>query len=132
MTFSTRLGGGLAVASLFALTSCSRAVTYSAGPTSPTREHLTADTPKQTVGGATFVAPADWTVAVRGPATILEAPEGDSRLALVDVRAPTADSAVSRAPDPTATPSSVVPMWSASLRPSVTASCAVEEGRPAS
>ena len=97
MTFSTRLGAGLAAASLFALTSCGRTVTYSAGSAGPAREHLTADTPKQTVGGATFVAPADWTVVVRGPATILEAPEGDSRLALVDVRAPTADSAVSLA-----------------------------------
>src|SRR5437867_1654187 len=97
MTVGTRLGGGLAVASLFVLTSCSRPVTYSAGPTSPTREHLIAATPKQTVDGATFVAPDDWTVVVRGPATILEAPEGDSRLALVDVRAPTADSAVSLA-----------------------------------
>jgi CubicO group peptidase (beta-lactamase class C family) len=51
----------------------------------------------ETVEGATFVAPAEWTVSVRGPATILEAPEGDSRLALVDVRAPGADSAVALA-----------------------------------
>jgi CubicO group peptidase (beta-lactamase class C family) len=97
MQFSTRLGAGLAAACLFALTSCSRAVTYSAGATGSAPEHLTADTPKQTVAGATFVAPAGWSVAVRGPATILEAPEGDSRLALVDVRAPTADSAVALA-----------------------------------
>jgi CubicO group peptidase (beta-lactamase class C family) len=59
--------------------------------------HLTADTPEQTVGGATFIAPADWTLSVRGPATILEAPEGDSRIALVDVRASTADAAVALA-----------------------------------
>ena len=38
-------------------------------------------------GGNAFIAPAGWSVTVRGPATILEAPEGDSRIALVDVRA---------------------------------------------
>ena len=34
---------------------------------------------------------------MRGPATILEPPEGDSAIALVDVRAPGADSAVAAA-----------------------------------
>jgi CubicO group peptidase (beta-lactamase class C family)/ketosteroid isomerase-like protein len=61
------------------------------------REHLAADTPKQTVSGAKFIAPADWSFSVRGPATILEPPEGDSRIALIDVRAPGADSAVALA-----------------------------------
>lgn len=97
MTFGTRLGAGLAVACLFTQTSCSRAGTYSAAQTGAAQEHLTADTPMQTVGGATFVAPANWSVSVRGPATILEPPEGDSHLALVDVRAPSADSAVALA-----------------------------------
>ena len=97
MTFGTRLGAGLAVACLFTQTSCSRAGTYSAAQTGAARQHLTADTPMQTVSGATFVAPANWSVSVRGPATILEPPEGDSHLALVDVRAPSADSAVALA-----------------------------------
>ena len=100
MPFSTRLGATvLTAACLFALTSCSRAVSSgtAAGAVAPAPERLTADTPKQTVEGATFLAPADWTFSVRGPATILEAPEGDSRIALVDVRAPTADSAVALA-----------------------------------
>lgn len=48
-------------------------------------ETLGADTPKTTTEGATFIAPAGWTVTVRGSATIVEAPEGDSRLAFVDV-----------------------------------------------
>jgi CubicO group peptidase (beta-lactamase class C family) len=48
---------------------------------------LSADTPKTTVLGNTFIAPAGWSVSVRGPATIIEAPEGDSRIVLVDVRA---------------------------------------------
>ncbi len=49
------------------------------------------------MAGASFIAPADWTFSVHGPATILTAPEGDSRIALVDVRAPSADSAVALA-----------------------------------
>jgi CubicO group peptidase (beta-lactamase class C family) len=49
------------------------------------------------VEGASFVAPAGWSIAVRGPATILQAPEGGSRLALVDVRARDADAAVAAA-----------------------------------
>ena len=91
-----RPGGPVrAIACLLALTSGTRAVL--AAQTSSTPEHLTADTPKQTVAGASFIAPADWTFSVHGPATVLTAPEGDSRIALVDVRAPTADSAVALA-----------------------------------
>ncbi|HSK03448.1 MAG TPA: serine hydrolase domain-containing protein [Kofleriaceae bacterium] len=59
-----------------------------AGPVAPAplaKERLAADTPRTTVAGNTFVAPAGWTIHVRGPATILEAPEGDSHVALVDV-----------------------------------------------
>jgi CubicO group peptidase (beta-lactamase class C family) len=112
MPLSTRLAGAaLASACVLALTACSSAVTPRTTATPPVAtssasvtqaaatvpEHLTADTPKQTAGGATFIAPADWTVSTRGPLTILEAPEGDSRLALIDVRAPSADSAVALA-----------------------------------
>jgi len=64
---------------------------------SSAKEPLTADTPKTTVLGNTFIAPAGWTVSVRGPATILEAPEGGSRIVLVDVRAKDADAAVAAA-----------------------------------
>jgi CubicO group peptidase (beta-lactamase class C family) len=63
----------------------------------PPSERLAVDTPRTTTDGATFIAPAGWTISVRGPATILEAPEGDSRLALVDVRASDADAAVAAA-----------------------------------
>ena len=58
---------------------------------------LTADTPKTTVAGNTFIAPAEWTVTVRGSATILEPPEGGGAIALVDVAAPDADAAVAAA-----------------------------------
>jgi len=68
-----------------------------AGAAPAASERLTADTPRNTVEGATFIAPAEWSVSVRGPATILEPPEGDSHIALVDVHAPTSDSAVALA-----------------------------------
>ena len=90
------LGGpARTIALLLGVTSCTRAVM--AAQNSSTSEQLTADTPKQTTAGATFIAPAGWTFSVRGPATILAPPEGDSHIALVDVRAPTADSAVALA-----------------------------------
>jgi CubicO group peptidase (beta-lactamase class C family) len=59
-----------------------------------TKVRLTADTPKTTALGNTFIAPTGWSVEVRGPATIVEAPEGDSRIVIVDVRAKDADAAV--------------------------------------
>jgi CubicO group peptidase (beta-lactamase class C family) len=68
-----------------------------APPAAPAAERLTADTPKTTVSGATFVAAAQWSIAVRGPATILEAPEPGSRIALVDVHGKDADAAVAAA-----------------------------------
>ena len=63
----------------------------------PQAAALTADTPKTTVTGNTFIAPAGWSISVRGPATILEAPEGGSYIALVDVTAKDADAAVAAA-----------------------------------
>ena len=63
----------------------------------PAPEKLAADSPRATVRGNTFVAPAGWTLSVRGPATIVEAPEGDSWIALVDVDAADADTAVAAA-----------------------------------
>ena len=50
-------------------------------------ERLSGDSPKTTVLGNAFIAPKDWSIRVEGPATILEAPEGNSCIALVDVQA---------------------------------------------
>ena len=58
------------------------------------KERLAADGPRTTVAGNRFLAPAGWSIWVQGAATILEAPEGDSRIALVDVKAKTAEEAV--------------------------------------
>jgi CubicO group peptidase (beta-lactamase class C family) len=60
-------------------------------------EKLSADTPQTTVLGNAFIAPKDWSIRVKGPATILEAPEGDSWVALVDVEAKTQDEALAAA-----------------------------------
>jgi CubicO group peptidase (beta-lactamase class C family) len=68
-----------------------------AGPVPQAPERIAADTPKTTVAGNTFVAPKDWTLTVKGPATILEAPEGGSAIALVDVVAKDADEALAAA-----------------------------------
>jgi len=56
-----------------------------AAPAAPAPERLLADAPRTTVLGNGFLAPAGWSLAVRGPATVLEAPEGGSFLAIVDV-----------------------------------------------
>ncbi|HEV3457428.1 MAG TPA: serine hydrolase domain-containing protein [Thermoanaerobaculia bacterium] len=65
--------------------------------TAGTARLLAADTPMTTVAGNTFLAPAGWSVSVRGPATILEAPARDSWIALVDLEAKDADAAVAAA-----------------------------------
>jgi CubicO group peptidase (beta-lactamase class C family) len=58
-----------------------------AARTEEAAERIAADTPRTTVAGNTFVAPAGWSLIVRGPATILEAPEGASFIVLVDLAA---------------------------------------------
>src|SRR5262249_17013053 len=60
------------------------------------REQLAADTPRATPDGATFVAPGGWWIETRGNALSLTR-EGDSRIALVDVRGKDADAAVKAA-----------------------------------
>ncbi|KRA45150.1 serine hydrolase domain-containing protein [Pseudoxanthomonas sp. Root630] len=56
------------------------------------------DTPRTTVEGNGFVAPAGWSVRTQGSAMILTAPEGGSHVALIDVgSAADADTAVAAA-----------------------------------
>ena len=73
---------------------CGIAHSAAAADQAAAKERLAADTSKTTALGNTFIAPAGWSVSVRGPATIIEAPEGDSRIVLVDVRAKDADAAL--------------------------------------
>jgi CubicO group peptidase (beta-lactamase class C family) len=60
-------------------------------------EKLAADSPRATPGGTTFTAPAGWTITTRGSVVVLDPPEPDSHLALVDVQAKDADAAVAAA-----------------------------------
>lgn len=72
------------------------------GPSAPAAkaqgpERLHGDTPKATVLGNAFTAPKDWSIRVKGPATILEAPEGNSWIALIDVPADKPEQALAAA-----------------------------------
>ena len=58
---------------------------------------LAEDTPMQTVMGNPFTASADWTVTVRGNATILTPPEEGSQVLFVDVEADDAEAAIAKA-----------------------------------
>lgn len=55
---------------------------------------LAGDTPRTTAAGATFIAPADWTISTHGAITILTPQEGDSAVAIVDATAADPDAAV--------------------------------------
>jgi CubicO group peptidase (beta-lactamase class C family) len=48
-------------------------------------EPIAADSPRTTAAGHTFTAPAGWTLYANGSARVLEGPEKDVKLALVDV-----------------------------------------------
>lgn len=63
----------------------------------PAAERLAADTARATPGGATFTAPAGWSMVTRGAYVVLDPPELDSHVAVVDVGAKDADSAVAAA-----------------------------------
>lgn len=89
------LGIGLSIAWMLSASVGVAAVTSEAA-----RERIAADSPRTTVLGNTFIAPAGWTLSVEGASTILEAPEGGSFLVLFDVaikNAATADDAVAAA-----------------------------------
>jgi CubicO group peptidase (beta-lactamase class C family) len=60
-------------------------------------EVLSANTRQTTSSGATFTAPAGWSVTSGANKRVLDPPEGDSHIALVDVEAPDAGSAVASA-----------------------------------
>jgi CubicO group peptidase (beta-lactamase class C family) len=60
-------------------------------------EVLSADAPRTTTAGNKFIAPAGWRVEVKGQMTLLTPPEGDSHIALIDLKANDADSAVKAA-----------------------------------
>lgn len=64
---------------------------------SGSKEHLAGDTQRVTSGGARFTAPAGWSIATAANMVVLEPPEGDSHIVLVDSKAADAKSAVESA-----------------------------------
>ena len=63
-------------------------------PTAPASERVDKDTPRATPEGATFTVPAGWTMTTKGAVVLLDPPEPDSHLAIVDVKAKDADATV--------------------------------------
>src|SRR5262249_33556408 len=77
-----------------------RSATFAQVPTTPSSgasERLTTDAPRTTALGNAFIAPKDWSVRKQDAATILEAPEGDTWIALVDVQGTNNDDALAAA-----------------------------------
>src|SRR5690242_15367181 len=60
-------------------------------------EQLTSEAKRTTTAGATFTAPPAWSLRTEGNTIVLTPPETDSHLALVDVKATDAASAVKAA-----------------------------------
>jgi hypothetical protein len=60
-------------------------------------ELMVTDSPHATVGGVRYIAPAGWTLVVRGALIVLTAPEGDSHLAIIESTAAEPDAAVAEA-----------------------------------
>ncbi len=65
-----------------------------AAPAKAVPEKLTADTPRVTAAGATFTVPAGWSITTEKNLVLLEPPETDTHIALVDSDAADARSAV--------------------------------------
>jgi CubicO group peptidase (beta-lactamase class C family) len=64
---------------------------------SSAKEVLAADSPRATPGGVTFTASSGWSMTTTANKVVLEPPEGDSHLAIVDVEAKDANAAVAAA-----------------------------------
>lgn len=74
----------------------------SAAPTTtpkakPAPERIDKDTPRATAEGATFTAPAGWSIRTEAALVVLEGPDPELHIALFDTRAANADAAVAAA-----------------------------------
>jgi CubicO group peptidase (beta-lactamase class C family) len=63
----------------------------------PVVEQLSADSPRSTEGGASFTAPRGWSLESSGALRVLQPPETDSHVAIVDVRGADGAAAVASA-----------------------------------
>jgi CubicO group peptidase (beta-lactamase class C family) len=68
-----------------------------AAASKPAPEALARDTSRTTAGGVTFTAPKDWSISVDGAVVVLLAPDGDTRIAIVEATASEPDAAVAAA-----------------------------------
>jgi CubicO group peptidase (beta-lactamase class C family) len=66
-------------------------------PAPAAAEKVEKDSPHATPAGATFTVPAGWTVTTHGSMVVLDPPEPDSHVAIVDVKAKDAEAAVAAA-----------------------------------
>ena len=80
-----------------ALLACAPAVAWAQTAASAATAESAAGTPGKTPSGHGYIVPPDWTQARRGHAVVLQAPEGGSWIALVEVDAGRADDAVAQA-----------------------------------
>src|SRR5215471_10454176 len=71
------------------------AIGQTVAPASPGR--LNEDSPRATPAGATFTAPAGWTLTTKPSMVVLDPPEPDSHVVIVDVKAKDAGGAVAAA-----------------------------------
>ena len=89
------------LAAVLACLSCTTSPPVSRAPSAtsikPVTERLAADTPQSTPGGTTFTAPSGWMLHAGESFVVLDPPEGDSHVAIVDVHAADADAAVAAA-----------------------------------
>ena len=75
----------------------SLAASPQAAETRSAPERLAADTPRVTPGGATFTVPSGWSIATGKNLVILEPPEPDTHIAIIDSQAADATAAVTAA-----------------------------------
>lgn len=66
-----------------------------AAPPEPIR--FAQETPRSTAAGTAFIVPAGWSLRSEGGASVLESPEGGSRVVLIDIKANDAEDAVGKA-----------------------------------
>jgi CubicO group peptidase (beta-lactamase class C family) len=83
-------------AAIVALSSASALTTLAQAADAQSAQTLAAGTPQTTSAGHTFTAASGWTLTRRGTAIIIEGPERDVRIGLVDVQARDADDAVAQ------------------------------------
>ena len=76
---------------------CALLMTIPALPVPQSSEQLASETKRSTPAGATFTAPANWSLRSEASMIVLTPPEPDSHLAIVDVKAADATSAVAGA-----------------------------------